>query len=84
MSRLLRTAVQSCVTSLRGRSALDESIFCEYVRVVGTDGLDDLGQRRTLPAVVCQRMAAVVAAHEKRLAKLDVSISHVVVRDNVM
>ena len=51
---------------------------------MGTDGLDELGQSRTLPAVVCQRMAAVVAAHEKRLAKLDVSISHVVVRDNVM
>ena len=51
---------------------------------MGTDGLDELGQRRPLPAVVLLRMAAVVAAHEKRLAKLDVSISHVVVRNNVM
>ena len=30
------------------RSALDESVFCEQVRVVGSSGLDELARNRTL------------------------------------
>ena len=59
------------------RSALDESVFCEQVRVVGSSGLDELARSRTLPALVRQRMAPVVAAHEDRLTKLDEAASHV-------
>ena len=59
------------------RSALGESVFCEQVRVVGSRGLDELARSRTLPALVWQRMAPVVAAHEDRLTKLDEAASHV-------
>ena len=64
------------------RDALDESVFCgsvlcEQVRVASSRGLDELARSRTLTALVWQRMAPVVAAHEDRLRKLDDAASHV-------
>ena len=57
------------------RSVLHESVFCEQVRVVGKRGLDELARSRTLPALVWERMAPLVAAHEDRLEARSSSVA---------